>query len=257
MKTRNRRATRAARGARHRVLRGGLAARLAGGRDPRLPRNPRRRPSHRAARPAGGQLPRRGRRLLHPRRPSTPPIPATGSSSAPEHTGRPGRPRPGGSSPALESTNLTVCNFLSGSHGNGNEVWFNGGDGSGTIGMGSFRGAYLTTSSTFFDPASPYMAQYGIFASNSRGPGVIEHSYASNMADSSIHVGPVATATPWSATSTPRTARLATRGSNSGGHLVIEDSEWNDNRSGIFPNSLASDDPPPSQDGSCPDQPGK
>jgi hypothetical protein len=33
--------------------------------------------------------------------------------------------------------NLTVCNFLAGA-GGGNEVWFNGGDGSDTTNMGGF-----------------------------------------------------------------------------------------------------------------------
>ncbi len=153
--------------------------------------------------------------------------------------------------------NLTVCNFLSGSHGNGNGVWFNGGDGSGTIGMGAFRGAYLTTSSAFFDPASPYIAQYGIFASNARGPGVIEHSYASNMADSAIYVGACRDCNTVIRHIHAENSALGYSGSNSGGHLVIEDSEWNDNRSGIVPNSLANDDPPSPQDGSCPEDPSK
>ena len=86
--------------------------------------------------------------------------------------------------------NLTACNFLGGATGeNGNQIWWNGGDGSGRIGMGSYRGAYLTASTTWFDAAVPHAAQYGIFASNARGPGLIERSYASNMADSSFYVG--------------------------------------------------------------------
>ena len=36
--------------------------------------------------------------------------------------------------------NLTVCNFLDGAGGGGNQIWFNGGDGSGQVGMGPFRG---------------------------------------------------------------------------------------------------------------------
>src|SRR5204863_9825944 len=46
--------------------------------------------------------------------------------------------------------NLTVCNFLGGAGSAGNEVWWNGGDGSGKIGMGSFKGTYLNATSTFF-----------------------------------------------------------------------------------------------------------
>ena len=47
--------------------------------------------------------------------------------------------------------NLTVCNFLAGGGENGNEVWWNGGDGSGRIGMGAFKGAYLNATSTFYN----------------------------------------------------------------------------------------------------------
>src|SRR4051812_31219076 len=35
--------------------------------------------------------------------------------------------------------NLTACNYL----GEGNEIWWNGGDGSGKVGMGAYHGAYL------------------------------------------------------------------------------------------------------------------
>jgi hypothetical protein len=108
--------------------------------------------------------------------------------------------------------NLTVCNFLGDANGEGgNEIWWNGGDGSGQIGMGSFRGAYLTASSTYFDAASGIGGEYGIFVSNARGPGVIEQSYASNMVDSSFYIGACPTAAPCCATCTRRTARSATR----------------------------------------------
>jgi hypothetical protein len=73
--------------------------------------------------------------------------------------------------------NLTACNFLADASGNnGNQIWWNGGDGSGQIGMGSYHGAYLTASSTYYDASVPNAALYGIFASNSRGPGLIEYS---------------------------------------------------------------------------------
>src|SRR5207244_2403768 len=42
------------------------------------------------------------------------------------------------------------------------------------------------------------------------------------------------------------------RGTNSGGHLIIEDSEWDQNKTGIVPNSLNNDDKPPPQNGQCP-----
>jgi hypothetical protein len=37
--------------------------------------------------------------------------------------------------------------------------------------------------------SAPHLAQYGIFASNARGPGLITRSYASNMADAAYYVG--------------------------------------------------------------------
>src|SRR6478609_1695429 len=46
--------------------------------------------------------------------------------------------------------NLTACNFLTGSGGGGNQIGFNGGDGSGQIGMGSFRGDYLSATVTYY-----------------------------------------------------------------------------------------------------------
>ena len=43
--------------------------------------------------------------------------------------------------------NLTVCDYLAGSGEHGNEIWWNGGDGTGTIGLGSYSGSYLTATS--------------------------------------------------------------------------------------------------------------
>jgi hypothetical protein len=50
--------------------------------------------------------------------------------------------------------NLTVCNFLSDASGNaGNQIWWNGGGGSGHIGLGSYAGNHLTASSTYQHPS--------------------------------------------------------------------------------------------------------
>jgi len=46
-------------------------------------------------------------------------------------------------------------------------------------------------------------------------------------------------------------------GTNAGGHLVLEDSEWDQNRVGIAHTTLASDDEPSPQNGACPDDPNK
>jgi hypothetical protein len=152
--------------------------------------------------------------------------------------------------------NLTVCNFLSDALGdNGNQIWWNGGDGSGVIGLGRFSGAYLTASSTFYKAGVPNEAQYGIFASNSRGPGLIEHSYASNMGDSAFYVGACADCNTVLRFVHAQNSAQGYSGTNAGGHLVLEFSEWDHNQSGIVPSSLANDDPPSPQDGACPHNP--
>jgi len=154
--------------------------------------------------------------------------------------------------------NLTACNFLGGNGGgNGNQIWWNGGDGSGAIGLGSFHGAFLTASSTFADDTLPNRAQYGIFVSNSRGLGAIEDAYAANMSDSAFYVG----ACPDCNTALRRVhaqnSAQGYSGTNAGGHLILEHSEWDHNQAGIVASTLANDDPPSPQDGACPDAPGK
>src|SRR5207248_6201336 len=78
--------------------------------------------------------------------------------------------------------NLTACNFLSGKGDAGNEVWWNGGDGSGKIGGRGYYGSYLSATSTFYAP-NDTPAAYGIFSSNWSG-GTWYRTYASNFSDS-------------------------------------------------------------------------
>jgi len=151
--------------------------------------------------------------------------------------------------------NLTVCDYLAGTGGHGNEIWWNGGDTTGTIGMGSYRGSYLSATSMYgpSDLKSPNLAQYGIFVSNARGPGVIARSYASNMADAAYYIGAcqqVCHATMVRDTGT--NSNLGYSGTNAGGPLVIRDSVFSNNRAGLVPNSLNNDDAPPPQNGACP-----
>ena len=150
--------------------------------------------------------------------------------------------------------NLTVCNFLGGSGGGGNQIWWNGGDGSGLIGMGSFFGAYLTASTTYYSPTNS--AAYGIFVSNSRGPGVIESSYASNMSDSGFYVGACPDCNIILRKVHAQNSPQGFSGTNAGGHLILEHSEWDHNRVGIASTTLANDDRPSPQDGACPGKPG-
>lgn len=146
--------------------------------------------------------------------------------------------------------NLTVCNFLGGSRRAGNEIWWNGGDGSGKIGGHGFNGDYLTTTSTFFK-GEHSAAQYGIFTSNWSG-GTWNQIYASNFNDSGFYIGAcqqVCNQTvnhAWGEFSA-----LGYSGSNSGGKLVIKNSEFDNNEDGFDTNSQNGDNPPP-QDGACP-----
>ena len=151
--------------------------------------------------------------------------------------------------------NLTVCDYLAGNFDHGDEIWWNGGDGSGTIGLGAYSGSYLTATSEYAPPKlnSPQLAQYGIFVSNSRGPGLITNSYASNMADAAYYVGACARMCDMTlAYDTGLNSSLGYSGTNAGGQLIIEDSVFGQNRAGVAPNSENNDDEPAPQDGRCP-----
>ncbi|HXA27584.1 MAG TPA: hypothetical protein VN193_02455 [Candidatus Angelobacter sp.] len=157
--------------------------------------------------------------------------------------------------------NLLVCNFLSGSGGgNGNQIWWNGGDGTGTINLHALRGDYITASSSYdygTDPANHAsstvpMGQYGIFTSNEGGPGVIDHSYASNMGDSDYYIGACQDCNVDLNHAHAENSALGFSGTNAGGHLTIENGEWDRNKTGIAPNTLNNDDWPSPANGACP-----
>ncbi len=146
--------------------------------------------------------------------------------------------------------NLTACNFLSGKGDAGNEIWWNGGDGSGKIGGHGYYGSYLTATSTFYEP-NDTPAQYGIFSSNWTG-GTWSQTYASNFSDSGYYIG----ACQQRCHQTISRAHaefnaLGYSGTNSGGQLVIEKSEFNDNQDGFDTDSENGDAPSP-QNGACP-----
>jgi hypothetical protein len=148
--------------------------------------------------------------------------------------------------------NLTTCNFLGGSGDAGNGVWWNGGDNSGKIGGRGYYGGYLTTTSTYYDPSnSSTAAEYGIFSSNWDG-GTWHQAYASNFNDSGFYIG----ACQQSCNQTvdhiwAEYNALGYSGSNSGGSLVVENSEFDNNEDGFDTNSQNGDNPPP-QNGACP-----
>jgi hypothetical protein len=146
--------------------------------------------------------------------------------------------------------NLTTCNFLHGSGNTGNEIWWNGGDGSGTVGGFGFLGTYLNATSSFFG-SEQLAAQYGIFSSNWSG-GLWDHTYASNFNDSGYYIGACQQVCNQTlAESHGQYNALGYSGSNSGGKLVITHSEFDNNEDGFDTNSQNGDNPPP-QNGACP-----
>jgi hypothetical protein len=142
--------------------------------------------------------------------------------------------------------NLTVRNFdrPSTNGGNGNEIWWNGGDETAKIGAHKWYGNYLTTYDTGL------LGGYGLFASNST-IGSLENSYASGFNDSGLYIGACRDCQARVFNVTAENNALGYSGSNSGGHLLIENSTFNNNSIGFVPNSENPSDPPPPQDGAC------
>jgi hypothetical protein len=149
--------------------------------------------------------------------------------------------------------NLSACNFLSGAGGGGNQIWFNFGDGSGKQTAGSWRGAFLSTTTQFYEDGAPF-GSYGIFTSNTGGPGLFTQVYANNMADSDFYIGACRDCNTILDHAHAETSALGYSGTNSGGHLTIQNSEFNNNKSGFVSNSQNNDDAPSPQDGSCPNE---
>jgi hypothetical protein len=173
--------------------------------------------------------------------------------------------------------NLTVCNFLTGSGGGGNEVWWNGGDGTGrpnapSIGLRGYEGTNLTATSTYSSSSTDGSmgpccgtgfpaANYGIFSSNSTGPvngpahGAFSNwtdSYASNMADSDFYIGAC-----WQRCDVimnndhGQFSSLCLSSTNAGGYFVMENSLCDLNKDGPVSNSQNNDDAPSPQIGLC------
>ena len=142
--------------------------------------------------------------------------------------------------------NLTVRDFdrpsLDGEHGN--QIWWNGGDGSGTIGLHGWAGSYLTTFSTGL------LGGYGLFISNSVS-GSLDQVYASGFNDSGLYLGACRDCQAVISNALVENNALGYSGTNSGGHIIVQDSTFQHNSNGVGPNSLNNDDQPPPQDGAC------
>jgi hypothetical protein len=142
--------------------------------------------------------------------------------------------------------NLTVRNFdrRTADGEAGNQIWWNGGDGSGHIGMHGWYGRYLTAYDTGL------RGGYGLFASNAVH-GSWTHVYASGFADSGLYIGACPDCHARVSDAIAERNALGYSGTNSGGHLIIERSVFRNNAFGVSPNSLNNDDQPPPQNGAC------
>ncbi len=133
--------------------------------------------------------------------------------------------------------NLTVCNFLGGSQSAGNGIWWNGGDGSGKVQGHGFYGGYLSATSTYLksqNEAGEFSAaQYGIFSSNWSG-GTWDRIYASNFNDSGFYIGACQQVCNQTLNhGHSQFNALGYSGTNSGGRLLIENSEFDQNEDGF------------------------
>ncbi len=148
--------------------------------------------------------------------------------------------------------NFSTCNFL-GSNAGGDSVWFDGGGSTGKQEIGSWLGEYLSSTSTYWGGVEKPSDEYGIYASNTTGPGTFVHTYANNMSDSGYYIGACPDCNATIDDGTAEGNDLGYSGSNSGGHLVIENSLFKNNEEGVATQSQNNDDAPSPQDGLCPE----
>lgn len=146
--------------------------------------------------------------------------------------------------------NLSVCNYLKVQEA-GNQIWWNGGDGKGIIGMSGFRGDYISATDTYYEKSGGPAGDYGIFTSDEGGPGVIDHSYASNMQDSSYYIGACRNCGVVLNHPHAENSALGLSSTNAGGNLLVENGEWNNNRTGLVSNAQNNDDFPSPEYGQC------
>jgi hypothetical protein len=154
--------------------------------------------------------------------------------------------------PGVWLQNFSACNFLNGHLGGGDEIWFDGQQASGRQEIGSWWGEWLSATSTYWGGTNKPSATYGVYANNTYGPGFFENTYASNMSDSGVYIGACPDCNTIINKSQFEGNDLGYSGSNSGGHLTIENTEFNNNEEGVATTSQNNDDAPPPQDGLCP-----
>jgi hypothetical protein len=133
----------------------------------------------------------------------------------------------------IEANNVVVENMTA-RHYLGNGFYWDGGEDANHP-LSGFRGSYLTAYTN---------GDYGIYAYNFRN-GEFDHSYAAGSPDSGFYIGQCYpcnaiiddVVSEWNA--------LGYSGTNAGGNLIIRDSTWHDNLTGILPNTLDSEGNPP------------
>jgi hypothetical protein len=94
--------------------------------------------------------------------------------------------------------------------------------------------------------------EYGIYASNTYGKGIFDHTFANNMSDSGYYIGACPDCNSVINHSRSESNDLGYSGTNSGGHLIIENSVFNNNEEGVATQSQNNDDAPSPQEGICP-----
>jgi hypothetical protein len=157
--------------------------------------------------------------------------------------------------------NLSACNFLNGT-GEGEQVWWNGGDGTGHIGLTGFWGNYLTATSSYSSSVAGAVGpccgvnypagDYGIFSSNATN-GQFNNSYASNMADAAYYIGACQqVCNQVMQNDKAENNALCLSSTNAGGYLLVQNNECDNNKSGLVSNSQNNDDWPSPQIGLCP-----
>jgi hypothetical protein len=147
--------------------------------------------------------------------------------------------------------NLTACNFIAGDLTPADEIWWDGGGSTGTQHIGSWRGAYLSATSTY-NGGPNQSTQYGIYASNTYGPGLFTQVYANNMADAAFYIGACPDCNSVLDHAHGQNSFEGYSGTNSGGRLIIQNSEFDSNHTGFSTNSQNNDDQPSPQSGQCP-----
>jgi hypothetical protein len=157
--------------------------------------------------------------------------------------------------------NLTVCNFVGTDNSDkyGNELWFNGGAGTGRTGLGAYHVADFTATSTYIAAsAGPQQgptgmaARTGVLISNAAGPGTVSNSFASNMADSGFHIAGCPDCNAAFDRDTADHNVIGFSASDAGGRLLLKNSLFEHNGAGVNLASENNEDAPPPQDGACP-----